>query len=155
MPKITDRPLSLTTGLLLYALLDLALVGVAVNAAFGPMLEGSDRTLSNTIAVTMLIAAVAVGWETVRAFRGKRSARKSLMYLTAVLLIILYWRRLGIFILLAALGTLAAVFLWLPASNAFFQRTEPRRQRLRRYANATTRAANVWRRRSESDDVRR
>ncbi len=146
MPKITPRPLTLTTGLLLYTLLDLALVGSAATALFGPSFAGEGQATAAAIAGVLGATAVAVGLETWRAWRGKRSARISLMYVSTVLLLLVVWRRLALFIILALLGAVAAVFLWMPASNRFYQSTEPRRQRLRKYANASSRAAGVWRR---------
>lgn len=145
MPKITDRPFTLTTGLLVYLLLDLALLGVAANTLFGDAFTGAEAGIAAVIGGTLAAGAVIVAIEVWRASRGKRSARTTLTYLTAILVMLYVWRRLMPFLVLAVLGAVGLLLVWMPASGAFFQRVEPRRQRLRGYARATSKAARTLR----------
>ncbi|GAA1351318.1 hypothetical protein [Falsarthrobacter nasiphocae] len=145
MPKITTRPYALTTGLLLYLVLDIAVFGVAAFSLFGEGFRGEEAVFGSLLGGVLTACGIVILVETWRASRGRRSARKTLTYLSILLAVLYVWRRLLPILLLAVLGAVALVFVWLPASEAYYQRIEPKRKRIRGYASATKKAAGVFR----------
>lgn len=141
---LPPRPFILTTGLLVFLLLDLAVLGVAATVLLGDHFDG-DGAIGTVLGGSLIAGGVILLVETWRSSRGKRSARKTLTYVGVMLAILFVWRRLIPFLLLAILAAIGLALIWSPQSNAYFQAVEPRHTKLRGYARATSKAAQSLR----------